>query len=140
MHAAATAFARDCKGMSKPQKSPTLRDRFHQFSRVISNAVGSKYLSKTYLNIASAPDASTATKVIDAVIQLEHTRPIPVDHLTQFSKQIHKNVFASTVLQQLVRDHLRLYSLPERIRQQLVQAFDPKESPAQRLIAHQRKR
>jgi len=27
--------------MSEPQKSPTLRDRFHHFSRVISDAVGS---------------------------------------------------------------------------------------------------
>ncbi len=33
--------ARDCLGMSEPEKSPTLRDRFHRFSRVISDAVGS---------------------------------------------------------------------------------------------------
>ena len=51
MHAAATAFARDCKGMSKPQKSPTLRDRFHQFSRVISDAVGSVWAFLTALGI-----------------------------------------------------------------------------------------
>jgi hypothetical protein len=100
----------------------TMAAAFGSIKRV-SYAVGHQELIPTYEKVLSTHD-TLATRVIDAVIKLDHDKAIPEASLKELRKRVIKNPFAYTVIRDLVADFLYFYKIDYSIMQQLGASWD----------------
>jgi hypothetical protein len=86
----------------------------------VSFAVGSAHLKQVYAEILADAPSVVAIELIDASIKLEHLRTIDAQSLVSFFNRVAKNPVASTILRNMVYDHLRLFPVEVSTRQLLL--------------------
>lgn len=84
----------------------------------VSYAVGHSDLTTTYQKVLQF-DNSLSTKMIDAVIKLDHFDRVPERELDEIEARTRNNHFAYSVMRDVVADHLYLYSHDFPIMQKL---------------------
>ncbi len=89
----------------------------------VSYAVGSEQLEETY-KLISDSRTPTSVALIDLSIKLDHFRRFPMGEVKEIKKLAEKNGFATSLLRRMVRDHLYLYPVNLRVRQQVCAELD----------------
>ena len=98
--------------------------------KCISHSVGSEHLEETYREIM-ADVSSSAIKLVDASIKLDHSRAFPKTDVLRLHFELRRNMFASTVLRWMVRDHFYLFPEKQDLRHSVckqlsIEVDDPK--------------
>jgi hypothetical protein len=89
----------------------------------ISYALGHPHLADTYDRILSDHPNDTAVRLVDLAIKLDHYPTVPVPEITYLRDKVVRNLFAYTLLRQLVGDFLYLYRTDVRTLQRLGSMF-----------------
>lgn len=84
--------------------------------RRVSQATGSAYLGETYADVVKLVP-STAIRVIDVAIKLDHQRGFPEKDVLALAEEVRENGLAFTALRLLVRDHFYLFPVDYTLRQ-----------------------
>jgi predicted MPP superfamily phosphohydrolase len=100
----------------------------HAIVRKLSIAIGSEELTETYKDLLAESD-TTAMRLIDAAIRLDHFKQIQVADLEALLASLGNNSFAVSLLRDLVWDRLYLFPVDFKIRQRLCAAFGIDDSP-----------
>jgi CheY-like chemotaxis protein len=66
---------------------------------------------------------STATRLIDVGIKLDHLMGFPLEDVRELHKDLAKNPFADTILADLVTAHMTVFEVDRRIRQTMASIF-----------------
>src|SRR5205823_5482813 len=92
----------------------------------ISHSVGSERLKETYKDVLFEvkDKAPKAISLIDVSIKLDHFKGIPEDEILVLYSGLKTNIFTSTILRQLVLNHLYLYPSSYRTRQSICSKLD----------------
>ncbi|HEX8700479.1 MAG TPA: hypothetical protein VF815_16640, partial [Myxococcaceae bacterium] len=104
----------------------------------ISLAVGSKHLKETFKEVLSGDD-NVAIRLVDIAIKLDHFRPVPEEEVIDLYGKISQNIFSSSILKQLVVDHLYLYKTPYKTRQRLCDHLDVTLDTSKLIQSHHKK-
>jgi len=107
--------------------------------KLISYSVGSEELKETYKRVL-ARRSTTAIRLIDTSIKLDHFRRIPANEIVDLHTELRKNPCSSTLLAVLVVENMFLYHWPYDKRQSTlaklgIQVTNPRliESPTKKL-------
>jgi hypothetical protein len=100
----------------------TLRCAFGTLKK-ISFCVGSQRLGETYDLVHDEFDNSLAVDLVDLQIKLDHFTVAPEYEISRLRDGVVKNMFAYTILRQMVTDFLYLYRVDIRTAQKLGSLF-----------------
>jgi hypothetical protein len=100
----------------------------HSIVKRVSFAIGSEELVETYNDLLNNNDV-TAFHLVDAAIQLDHFRQVPLSTLERLEQRVHQSPFAFKLLQKLVWERLYLFQVDYKLRRQLCDLFQIRDSP-----------
>jgi hypothetical protein len=111
----------------------TLRCAFGTLKK-ISFSVGSQQLGETYERIHREFDGNLSVDLIDLQIKLDHFSVAPEFEISGLRDQVVRNLFAYTILRQMVTDFLYLYRVDIRTAQKLGNLFKIKATMPELLL------
>jgi hypothetical protein len=94
----------------------------------ISSSVGVADMEQAYEKAMHDVKASTATRLLEVTIEIEHFNDFPESRITRLSKELRSNPFAQSVLHWIVASYLMLYRVDHRTRQKMAQLLNIQES------------
>ena len=84
----------------------------------ISHSVGSEYLDEIFREV-SDHRVPTSISLVNLSIKLDHFRNFPVRDILQIYDKVHKNLFTSTIIREMVVQHLYLFPVSYGSRQRV---------------------
>ena len=85
----------------------------------ISGAVGLHALKGTFIDVLERLGGSLGARMIDASVKLDHFPGIPVAEIEEIAKDTRNNHFTQRILRDLVIDHMYLFKVHYKLRQQV---------------------
>jgi hypothetical protein len=85
----------------------------------ISHCVGLEMLRATYETVLQELKGNTSVRMVDLSIKCDHFLEVPEKEIDSLRRELRPNLFAFSVLRDLVVDYLYLWPLPESKRQRI---------------------
>jgi hypothetical protein len=85
----------------------------------ISYAVGYEKLSATYGAILKGKGKLMSVRLIDTSIKLDHFSAFPLPEVEELERELRQNLFARTLLTDLVASHMMIFPMHYRLKQKL---------------------
>ena len=82
----------------------------------VSHSLGSEYLAETFEEV-SDDRVPTSISLVNLSIKLDHFQAFPLHDILKVYDNAHKNLFTSSIVRDLVVQHLYLFPVPLRSRQ-----------------------
>jgi len=101
------------------------------FIKKISYSVGSKKLEKTYEEVLKKYNNLRSVQLTDLSIKLDHFTFIPEKQIIKLYEEVKNNVFLSTFIRLMIKEHFYMFPVKYEIRQKLcsklnISTRDPK--------------
>ena len=112
----------------------TLNAAFGMTKRV-SNAVGLYELRGTLSDVVEQLGGTVATRMIDTSVKLDHFPSVPMEEVRELERMTRNNHFTRRILGELVINHMYLFKVNYKVRQEVGELFDI-EGTAPKFIAN----
>lgn len=107
--------------------------------KTVSHALGHEKLGDIYKKVLREEGESTANKLIDLSIKLDHFKSVPENDISNINKMTRKNVFALAILRDMVVNFLYLFPAEQDTRQKLGKLLGFKTTDPKMLVSPTRK-
>ena len=104
----------------------------------ISYSIGSEYLAETFAEVVDNR-VPRAISMVSLSIKLDHFEGFPTREIVELYDELHDNVFASSIIRTMAVQHLYLFPVSQRIRQQVCDRLGVKISDPRLLTGDERK-
>ena len=104
----------------------------------ISQSIGSEYLAETFAEVTD-DRVPNAISMVDLSIKLDHFTQFPRREIVKVYNELHDNRFVSSIIRQMVAQHLYLFPVPRTVRQSVCDQLKIAISDPKMLTGEERK-